>query len=122
RRGGRLALGLRDGTELQARAVVVATGMDWRRLGVPSLEALVGAGVFYGAAVSESRAMAGRHVFVVGGGNSAGQAALHLARHAERVTMLVRGPGVAHSMSSYLVHAVEAAPNVEVLAHTEVVG
>jgi thioredoxin reductase (NADPH) len=121
RRGGRLVLGLRDGTELHARAVVVATGMDWRRLGVPSLEALLGAGVFYGAAVSESRAMAGQRVFVVGGGNSAGQAALHLARHAERVTMLVRGPGIAHSMSSYLVHAVEAAPNVEVLAHTEVV-
>ena len=67
-----------DGSEVTARAVVLATGVTWRRLDVPALEALVGAGVFYGAAGAEARAMQGRDVFVVGGGNSAGQAAIHL--------------------------------------------
>src|SRR5215212_210108 len=81
-----------DGTEVEARAVVLASGVTWRRLGVPSLEAPVGRGVFYGAAGSEARALAGQDVFVVGGGNSAGQAALHLARYARSVTVVVRGP------------------------------
>jgi thioredoxin reductase (NADPH) len=92
RLGDRLAVRLDDGHQVTARAVVAATGIAWRRLGVPRLEALVGSGVFYGAAGSEARAMEGRDVFVVGAGNSAGQAALYLARHARQVTMLVRGP------------------------------
>jgi thioredoxin reductase (NADPH) len=112
---------LHDGTELRARAVVIATGIDWRRLGVPRLEALVGSGVFYGAAVSESRAMQGQDVFIVGAGNSAGQAALHLAKYARAVTLLVRGDSFAESMSSYLVRAIESTPNVVVRHHTEVV-
>jgi thioredoxin reductase (NADPH) len=85
---------LLDGSDLRARVVVLATGIEWRRLGVPPIEALVGSGVFYGAAVSESRAMLGQRVFIVGAGNSAGQAALHLARNAASVTLLVRGPGL----------------------------
>jgi thioredoxin reductase (NADPH) len=112
---------LRDGTELHASAVVLATGIEWRRLGVPRVEALVGSGVFYGAAVSESRAMQDQNVFIVGAGNSAGQAAAHLAKHARAVTLLVRGDGLAKSMSSYLVRAIESTPNVIVRDRTEVV-
>jgi thioredoxin reductase (NADPH) len=112
---------LLDGTELRARAVVIATGIDWRRLGVPRLEALVGSGVFYGAAVSESRAMQDQDVFIVGAGNSAGQAALHLAKYASAVTLLVRGDSFAESMSTYLVRAIESTPNVVVRHGTEVI-
>ncbi len=99
---------------VSTRAVVLATGMSYRRLGVPALEDLVGAGVFYGAASSEARALADRRVFIVGGGNSAGQAAIHLASHAETVVILVRSPSLAASMSDYLIKEVEAAPNIEV--------
>jgi thioredoxin reductase (NADPH) len=120
-RGGDRVVHLLDGTELRARAVVIATGIEWRRLGVPRLEALVGSGVFYGAAVSESRAMHGQDVFIVGAGNSAGQAALHLAKYASVVTLLVRGDSLAKSMSSYLVSAIESTPNVVVRHRTEVV-
>ena len=95
RRGDDRVVRLLDGTELRARAVVIATGIEWRRLGVPVLEALVGSGVFYGAAASESRAMQGQDVFIVGAGNSAGQAALHLAKYARSVTLLVRGDSFA---------------------------
>jgi len=93
-RGPERVVRLAGGGQVAARAVIIATGVDWRRLGVPALEALVGAGVFYGAAGAEALAMAGQHVVVVGAGNSAGQAALHLARYAASVTMAVRGPGL----------------------------
>ena len=112
---------LLDGTEVRARAVVIATGIEWRRLGIPRVEALIGAGVFYGAAVSESRAMQDQDVFVVGAGNSAGQAALHLAKHARTVTLLVRGDSVANSMSSYLVTGIESTPNIFIRHRTEVI-
>jgi thioredoxin reductase (NADPH) len=121
RRGEYRAVRLLDGTELRARTVVIATGVEWRRLGVASLDALVGSGVFYGAAVSESRAMQGQDVFIVGAGNSAGQAALHLAKHARVVTLVVRGAGIDTSMSSYLVQAIDSTPNVLVRPRTEVV-
>jgi thioredoxin reductase (NADPH) len=121
RLGDERVVRLVDGTEVHARAVVIATGIEWRRLGVPRLEALVGSGVFYGAAVSESRAMHGQDVFIVGAGNSAGQAALDLAKHARTVTLVVRGEGLPASMSSYLVRAIESAPNVVVRHRTEVV-
>ena len=112
---------LGDGTEVTGRAVVLATGVTWRRLGVASLEALVGAGVFYGAAASEAQAMEGEQVFVVGGGNAAGQAAVHLARYAVQVTLLVRGPTLAQTMSDYLVRELEATPNIAVRYRTEAV-
>jgi thioredoxin reductase (NADPH) len=121
RRGDDRVVRLLDGSELRARAVVIATGIEWRRLGVPRLEALVGSGVFYGAAVSESRAMQDEDVFIVGAGNSAGQAALHLAKYARAVTLLVRGDSYAKSMSSYLVRAIESTPNVVVRHRTEVI-
>jgi thioredoxin reductase (NADPH) len=121
RDGDHRVVHLLDGTQLRARAVVIATGIEWRRLGVPRLEALVGSGVFYGAAVSESRAMQDQDVFIVGAGNSAGQAALDLAKHARAVTLVVRGDSFAKSMSSYLVRAIESIPNVVVRHGTEVV-
>jgi thioredoxin reductase (NADPH) len=108
------------GGEVQARTVIIATGVTWRRLGVPALEALVGAGVFYGAAGAEARAMTGRDVYVIGAGNSAGQAALHLARYAASVTMVVRGEALRPSMSSYLVTEISKTPNIHIRPATEV--
>lgn len=109
------------GGEVAARAVVLATGVAYRRIGTPAIEGLVGKGVFYGASVSEARAVAGKEVHVVGGGNSAGQAAMHLSRYASRVTVVAREPDLATCMSHYLRRELEAAPNVEVLTGTEVV-
>jgi thioredoxin reductase (NADPH) len=119
--GRRRLVRLSDGSEVAAEAVVVASGIAWRRLGVPRLEALVGAGVFYGAAGAEAKALEGQQVFVVGGGNSAGQAALHLARYAASVTLVVRGADLAASMSDYLIQEIEEAPNLAVRLRTEVV-
>jgi thioredoxin reductase (NADPH) len=112
---------LADDRQISARAVVVATGIAYRRLGVPRLESLIGSGVFYGAAGSEAQAMEGRDVFTIGAGNSAGQAALHLARHARKVTMLVRGDRLERSMSDYLVQEIAATSNVDVRLCTEVI-
>jgi thioredoxin reductase (NADPH) len=120
-RGGDRVVHLAGGQDITARAVIAATGIAWRSLGVPRLEALVGAGVFYGAAGSETLAMAGRDVFVVGAGNSAGQAALHLARHARRVTLLVRRDDLRYSMSEYLIKEIEATPAIGVRLETEVI-
>ena len=110
------------GAEVEARAVVIATGVSWRRLGVPGLENLIGAGVFYGAAGAEARAMAGQDVYVVGAGNSAGQAAIHLARYAATVTMVVRGADLGATMSSYLVTEISKTANIRVRLATEVTG
>jgi thioredoxin reductase (NADPH) len=99
----------------------VATGATWRRLGVPALEELVGKGVFYGAAVSEAPAMRGRHVFVIGGANSAGQAAAYLSQYADRVTLLVRRGTLTETMSDYLVKEIEALPNVDIRYRAQVV-
>ena len=112
---------LSDGSEVVARTVVIATGVSWRRLGVPSLEALRGVGVFYGASEAEARAMEGQQVVVVGAGNSAGQAVVNLARYAKSVTVAVRGGDIAASMSDYLVRQVRSLPNAVVRLHTEVV-
>jgi thioredoxin reductase (NADPH) len=106
--------------EIRARTVVLAGGVSYRRLGIPALAELEGSGVFYGASAAEAKALAGRDVFVVGGGNSAGQAAMHLARYAARVTLIVRGESLATSMSTYLREVIEAADNVEVMLGTEV--
>jgi thioredoxin reductase (NADPH) len=109
-----------DGTEVRSRAVVLATGVSYRRMDVPELEPFEGAGVYYGASVSEARALSGAEVFVVGGGNSAGQAALHLARFARTVTVLVRGSTLADSMSQYLINQIDAA-GIKVSFNTEVI-
>jgi thioredoxin reductase (NADPH) len=102
--------------------VIVATGMAHRRLGIPALDTLTGAGVFYGAAATEARAMRDREVFVVGGANSAGQAAVHLARYAAKVTVLVRGRSLADSMSEYLIREIESGANIAVRYRVAVTG
>ena len=113
---------LDDGTELRCYALLLATGMIVRRLDVPGAEALTGAGVYYGAAVSEATAYRDTDVVVVGGANSAGQAALLFARYARKVTMLVRGQSLQASMSSYLIDRIAAAENIEVRTNTSVAG
>jgi thioredoxin reductase len=122
REDGHYRLRLSDGGTLNARTVVITTGATYRRLGVPALEDLQGRGVFYGAGVSEAPAMRGRKVYVIGGGNSAGQAALHLAKWAHQVTVLVRSPSLTDSMSDYLIREIDAAPNVAVSYGVQVVG
>ena len=119
--GAHYRLRLSDGSDLTSRAVVIATGVAYRRLGIPALEDLQGRGVFYGAAASEASAMRGRNVFVAGGGNSAGQAALHLAKWAHQVTLLVRAKSLADSMSDYLIREIGAAPNVNVCYRVQIV-
>ena len=118
--GERLAIALSDGSEVTARTVVLATGVSYRRLDRPSLDELTGAGVFYGASTSEAQALTGKRAYVVGGGNSAGQAAMHLSRYAERVTILIRGDTLAKSMSQYLRDTIDAAPNVDLRTGVEV--
>ena len=120
--GSQLVVTLADESQVRSRAVVVATGMAYRRLGIPELDALTGAGVFYGAAASEARAIKDSEVFVVGGANSAGQAAVHLARYAAKVTVLVRGQSLADSMSEYLIREIESAPNIAVRRRVAVTG
>ena len=112
---------LADGTTLVARAVVVASGVSYRTLDVASLDALQGVGVYYGSAMSQARALTGEHACVVGGGNSAGQAAMHLAQFAKSVTIVVRSNTLAASMSDYLVKSIERTPNIEIRYATEVV-
>src|SRR5215208_6573104 len=112
---------LSGGGEVAARAVILTTGVAWRRLGVPALEALNGAGVFYGAAGSEARAMRGEDVYVVGAGNSAGQTAVHLATYAASVTIVTIDERLGEFMSDYLVQKIQATPNIRVVIHTEVV-
>jgi thioredoxin reductase (NADPH) len=113
---------LDDGSELRCYALLLATGMQVRRLEVPGLEALTGAGVYYGAALSEAAACRGADVVILGGANSAGQAALLFARYAATVTMVVRGASLQATMSSYLIDRVEAAGNIEVRTLTSVAG
>ncbi|MEW1952573.1 FAD-dependent oxidoreductase [Terrabacter sp. NPDC080008] len=110
-----------DGGEVRARAVVVAAGVKYRRLGAPGIEALVGLGVHYGSAMTAARELEGSDVMVVGGGNSAGQAAIHLARFARTVTILVRRATLAETMSRYLVAEIEHNPRITVQGCGEVV-
>jgi thioredoxin reductase (NADPH) len=122
RSGNAYTVSLSDGRSVDAGAVILATGASYRRLGIASLEVLEGAGVFYGGATSEAPGLVGKRVYVVGGGNSAGQAALHLARYARKVTLTVRAGSLEAGMSQYLVRAVEAASNIEVRTATAIVG
>jgi thioredoxin reductase (NADPH) len=117
-----LVVSLSDGAAVSGRAVILATGASYRRLGVPDLEALHGAGVFYGAATTEARALWGQEVYVVGGANSAGQAAMHLSKYASRVTLVVRGDSLEAGMSAYLIKEIEAAQNIRVRRNTRVTG
>ena len=126
---GVVSIGLRDpyrvvtlanGSELVCRAVVISTGVSVRELDVPGIKSVTGAGVYYGAALSEAASYKGEHVYVVGGANSAGQGAIFLAQHADQVTMLVRS-SLAKSMSSYLIEQIEGCDNIDVQLGMEVV-
>jgi thioredoxin reductase (NADPH) len=114
-------LTLSNGETLSARAAVIAAGVAYRRIDVPAVDRLVGAGVFYGAAVSEARSMGGLDVFVLGGGNSAGQAAAHLAGAGARVTIVIRGASLAATMSDYLRREITASSSIRVVCNAEVV-
>jgi thioredoxin reductase (NADPH) len=114
-------LRLEGGDTVRGRSVVIATGASYRRIGVEAIEEFVGRGVNYGAATSVARDLRDREVYVVGGGNSAGQAAVHLARFAKSVTIVIRRASLASTMSAYLIREVDANPVISVRPNTEVV-
>jgi thioredoxin reductase (NADPH) len=118
---GELAVRLADGRRLRGRTVVIASGARYRRPSVPRLAEFEGRGIWYWASALEARTCARQEVALVGGGNSAGQAAVFLSQHAAKVNVLVRGPSLAASMSRYLIDRIEAAPNIELHPHTELV-
>jgi thioredoxin reductase (NADPH) len=112
---------LADGGEVSAHTVLIATGVAYRRLNVPGLDELTGRGVHYGAAVADAQSVSGQDVYVIGGANSAGQAAVYLARVARQVTLLVRADRLEKSMSQYLVDQIQAISNIRVELNSEVV-
>jgi thioredoxin reductase (NADPH) len=117
---GGFTLHLAGGRESHARSVLITTGVSYRKLDAPGLDALLGAGVFYGATTSEHAAFAGEHVFIVGGANSAGQAAVNMARYAQQVTIVVRGDSLAARMSQYLIDEITATANIDVRPTTRI--
>ena len=120
-RDGYKILHLHDGSSLQARSVVITTGVDYRRLEAPGVHDFTGAGVYYGAATTEANSCRNRQVFVSGGGNSAGQGAVYLSKFAAQVTILIRGESLAATMSAYLIEQIRAIPNINIRNYTEVV-
>ncbi len=114
-------LTLADGAEVAGSAVLLATGLSWSRLDIPNVDRLTGAGIYYGAATTEAPSCKDQDVYVIGGANSAGQAAMHFSHFASKVTMLVRGDGLSATMSKYLIDQILATPNIEVRPHSEVV-
>lgn len=117
---GYKVLTLADGSKVSTRAVVLTTGVSYRTLEVPGVHHLSGAGVYYGAARTEARSCDQQDVYIVGGGNSAGQAAMYLATYARRVFILIRGASLAASMSAYLIEQIGQTPNIEILPFAEV--
>jgi thioredoxin reductase (NADPH) len=116
---GDLVLPLAEGGTVTAKGVLIATGASYRRLAAPGVAELIGRGIYYGASPRDARDRVGQQVFLVGGANSAGQAALNFAEHVDRVTMLIRGDSLSKGMSRYLVDRIEAAENIEVLTGAE---
>ena len=114
-------LTLADGSEISSHALILALGVAWRRLNVPGVEDFTGAGVYYGAAQTEALACEGEEVYVVGGANSAGQAAMYFSKYARKVNMLVRGESLVKSMSQYLIDQIDETDNIEVLPFHSVV-
>ncbi len=111
---------LSDGTTIDAKAVILATGVAYRQLTAPGCTEMTGAGVYYGAALTEAEGCKDQDVYVVGGANSAGQSAVYLSKFARSVTMLVRAPGLEASMSYYLIQQIAGIPNITVRTCTEV--
>jgi len=120
--GSARVVGLANGSQLSAHAVLLATGVAYRRLAVPGLDTFTGSGVYYGATVTEAQSCGGEDVYIVGGANSAGQAAVFLSRAARQVTIIVRGPNLERSMSHYLIEQIRELPNVRVQTGSEIVG
>jgi thioredoxin reductase (NADPH) len=118
----RIYVDLADGSKMIARANICATGVEYRRLNVPDEDRFLKLGVFYGAGASEAPMCHGEHVFVVGGGNSAGQAALHFSRYAKQVTMLIRDSNLAATLSQYLIHRITNTPNIDIRFNAQVTG
>ena len=112
---------LKDGSEISCHALILALGVAWRRLNVPGIDRLTGAGIYYGAAQTEARSCEGEKVYIVGAANSAGQGAMYFSKYASKVVMLVRGDSLTKSMSQYLIEQIEATPNIEVRLHTSVI-
>ena len=119
-RGSARRVTFADGTFIDAHTVILATGVSYQRLGAPGLDEMTGRGVYYGSALTEATACDGQDIYVVGGANSAGQAAVYLARFAKSVTILVRGPSLEKSMSYYLIRQIADIPNITVRTCTEV--
>jgi thioredoxin reductase (NADPH) len=111
---------LRDDSEISCHALMIASGVQWRRLEAPGIDRLQGAGVYYGGGATEAITCKGEIVYVVGGANSAGQAAMNFARYAERVVILVRGESLAATMSQYLIDQIKATPNIQLWTHASV--
>jgi thioredoxin reductase (NADPH) len=111
---------LGDGTELSCHALMIATGVQWRRLEAPGIDRLQGAGIYYGGGATEALSCKGEVVYVVGGANSAGQAAMNFAKYAERVIILVRGESLASTMSQYLIDQIKETPNIQLWTHASV--
>ncbi len=114
-------LQLSDGSEISCHALLLATGVSYRRLDVPGMEQIEGAGVYYGAAQTEAIACGGEEVYIIGGANSAGQAAMYFSKYARRVVMLIRGESLVKSMSQYLIDQIESTDNIEVRSFTNVI-
>jgi thioredoxin reductase (NADPH) len=117
---GSVGVTLADGSVVRAHSLIIATGVAYRRLTEPGVSELTGRGVYYGAAMTEAASLRGEEIFIVGGANSAGQAAIYFANFASTVTMLVRGKSLSASMSHYLIERVEQTPNIEVRFRTSV--
>jgi thioredoxin reductase (NADPH) len=111
---------LADGSEISCHALMIAAGVQWRRLEAPGIDRLQGAGVYYGGGATEALSCKGEIVYVVGGANSAGQAAMNFSKHAERVVILVRGASLASSMSQYLIDQIKETPNIQLWTHASV--
>ncbi|MGA8098625.1 MAG: FAD-dependent oxidoreductase, partial [Candidatus Cybelea sp.] len=116
--GTEFAVALDGETKIRARSVVLATGVAWRKLATPGVDAFVGRGVFYGASRGEAYSVRGKDIFLVGGGNSAGQAAMFFSRYARSVTIMIRGSGLERTMSQYLIEQIRSVPNIMVEPHT----
>jgi thioredoxin reductase (NADPH) len=112
---------LADGNEISCHALMIATGVQWRRLEAPGIDRLQGAGVYYGGGATEALSCKGEIIYVVGGANSAGQAAMHFAKYAEKVVLLVRGEGLASTMSQYLIDQIQLMSNIQIWTHASVV-
>ena len=112
---------LADGSEISCHSLILALGVSWKRLDVPGLEKLTGAGVYYGAAQTEAISCQGEEVYIIGGANSAGQAAMYFSKYASKVAILVRGESLTKSMSQYLIDQIHETPNIKVMVHSSVI-